>query len=91
MFWGLDPVACCLTLLFSGIAGTVAGRLIRGKGYGPIADIVLGLVGGAVGSMLFRLLGFRLNNLCADFIAAVIGAVLLVGAVRLLLNTEFAR
>ena len=35
------------------IAGWLAGKLMRGYGYGAVADILLGLVGGIIGSILF--------------------------------------
>ena len=31
------------------LAGMFAGRIMRGRGYGPIVDIILGLAGGVVG------------------------------------------
>jgi uncharacterized membrane protein YeaQ/YmgE (transglycosylase-associated protein family) len=39
------------------IAGWLAGRVMKDGGYGLKGDIVLGLVGSLVGSLLFRALG----------------------------------
>ncbi|MGH7934695.1 MAG: GlsB/YeaQ/YmgE family stress response membrane protein [Candidatus Binataceae bacterium] len=65
------------------IAGWIAGKLIRGHGYGIIADIVLGLVGAVIGSALFRAVGiapaiepYRGLTLLT---MATVGAVILVG------------
>jgi uncharacterized membrane protein YeaQ/YmgE (transglycosylase-associated protein family) len=39
------------------IAGWAAGKIMKGGGYGPVMDIVLGIVGAIVGGHLLGLLG----------------------------------
>ena len=39
------------------LAGWLAGKISRGKGFGCITDIVLGLIGGVLGGWLFTKLG----------------------------------
>ena len=39
------------------LAGWIAGKLMRGRGYGIIADIILGLIGAIIGNWLFAQLG----------------------------------
>ena len=39
------------------IAGWLAGKVMRGGGYGVVIDIVLGILGGIVGGWVFGLLG----------------------------------
>ena len=39
------------------IAGWLAGQLMKGGGYGTIADIILGLLGGVLGGWIFGKLG----------------------------------
>jgi uncharacterized membrane protein YeaQ/YmgE (transglycosylase-associated protein family) len=41
------------------IAGFLAGKVMKGGGYGVLIDIVLGMLGAIVGGWLFGLLGFR--------------------------------
>ena len=36
------------------IAGWVAGRNMKGRGYGPLMDTVLGMVGAVVGGWIFK-------------------------------------
>jgi uncharacterized membrane protein YeaQ/YmgE (transglycosylase-associated protein family) len=61
------------------LAGMFAGRIMRGRGYGPIADILLGLAGGVVGRWLFGLLGVSIGSgVIASLIVGTIGAVVLV-------------
>ena len=39
------------------IAGWLAGKVMRGGGYGVVIDIVLGILGGIVGGWVFGMLG----------------------------------
>lgn len=69
------------------LAGMIAGRLLRGKGYGPLYDILLGVGGGLLGGFLLRLIGLNaINNIpiVGGLVVGVIGAVLLVWIVRVL-------
>jgi len=40
------------------IAGWATGKIMRGSGYGPQMDIVIGIVGAVVGGWIMRALGF---------------------------------
>ena len=40
------------------LAGWFAGRLIKGRDYGLVGNLILGLLGGLVGGWLVHLLGF---------------------------------
>lgn len=67
-------------------AGVIAGRIMRGEGYGPLADIGLGLIGGIVGSWLFGLIGMggmANGGLIASLIVGVVGAIVFIQIVRL--------
>jgi uncharacterized membrane protein YeaQ/YmgE (transglycosylase-associated protein family) len=68
-------------LLLGGLAGFLAGKVMRGEGYGIVVDILLGLVGGAVGGWLGGLLG--IPNF-GYFVTAFLGSILLVWLVRLI-------
>ncbi len=39
------------------IAGWLAGKVMRGGGYGVLVDIILGILGGVVGGWVFGMLG----------------------------------
>ena len=61
------------------IAGWLAGKIVRGKGFGVLADIVLGILGAFIGGWLMRVLGFAgYGGLLYTILVATIGAVLLV-------------
>jgi uncharacterized membrane protein YeaQ/YmgE (transglycosylase-associated protein family) len=71
-------------LLIGLIAGWLAGHIVRGTGFGFIADIFIGIVGALIGSWLLPQLGIHLGsgNLAA-IISATIGAILLLVVLRL--------
>lgn len=67
------------------IAGWLAGKVMKGGGYGLLVDIILGILGGVLGGWLFGLLGIHLGgDMIGSIIVAFVGAVVLVGITRLL-------
>ena len=64
------------------IAGWLAGRVMKGGGYGVVADIVLGILGGLVGGWVFGLLGLHAGGLIGSIVVAFVGAVILVWITR---------
>ena len=61
------------------IAGWLAGKLARGRGFGCIGDILLGLIGSVVGGWIFTKLGIvHTNTFLFSLAAATVGAVVLV-------------
>ena len=60
------------------IAGWLAGTVSRGRGFGCIADIVLGMVGAVIGGWIFEKLNIRGAGLLYSIAAATVGAVILV-------------
>ena len=45
------------SLIIGGVAGWLAGTIMKGEGYGVLVNILLGIVGGLVGGLVFGLLG----------------------------------
>jgi uncharacterized membrane protein YeaQ/YmgE (transglycosylase-associated protein family) len=67
------------------IAGWLAGKVMKGGGYGVIADIILGILGGIVGGWIFGALGiWHGGGMIGSIIVAFIGAVILVAITRVL-------
>jgi uncharacterized membrane protein YeaQ/YmgE (transglycosylase-associated protein family) len=65
-------------LLVGLVAGWLASLIVRGTGFGLVADIALGVVGALIGSWLLPHLGIHLGRgLVASIVSATIGAVLL--------------
>lgn len=57
------------------IAGFIAGKFMRGEGYGCLWNCVLGIVGGFVGGKLLGWLGISWGGTLGAVGTAVIGAV----------------
>ena len=74
-----------IVILFVGlVAGWLAGKIVRGTGFGIIGDILVGVAGALVASLLFPKLGIHLGSgLISEIIYSAIGAVLLLLVVRL--------
>ncbi|HET9804653.1 MAG TPA: GlsB/YeaQ/YmgE family stress response membrane protein [Candidatus Acidoferrum sp.] len=76
-------------ILLGLIAGWLAGKIARGRGYGCLTDILLGLIGSVLGGWIFRKLeiggsGGWLYSLAA----ATVGAVVLVVIVHLFTGSK---
>lgn len=73
-----------LAWLFLGlVAGWLAGKLSRGRGFGCITDIILGLIGAVIGGWIFTKLGIFGGGFIYSLAAATLGAVVLVSIVHL--------
>jgi uncharacterized membrane protein YeaQ/YmgE (transglycosylase-associated protein family) len=73
-----------IILLVGGIAGWLAGLLMKGRGFGILGNIVVGIVGAFIAGWLFPALGISLGTgIVAAIIHAVIGAVILLVLIRL--------
>jgi uncharacterized membrane protein YeaQ/YmgE (transglycosylase-associated protein family) len=75
-----------LVILFVGlVAGWLAGKIVRGTGFGIIGDILVGIAGAFISSLLFPRLGFHLGvGLVSEIIYSAIGAIVLLLIVRLI-------
>ena len=65
-------------LLLGLIAGWLAGKLARGRGFGCITDIILGLIGSFIGGWVFTKLGIFGGGFLFSLAAATLGAIILV-------------
>ncbi|MGH6975267.1 MAG: GlsB/YeaQ/YmgE family stress response membrane protein [Stellaceae bacterium] len=74
-----------LVLLLVGlVAGWLAGQIVRGRGFGLIGDLVVGVIGAFIGNWIFASLGIFIGmGLIGLVISATIGAVILVAIIRL--------
>jgi uncharacterized membrane protein YeaQ/YmgE (transglycosylase-associated protein family) len=70
-------------LLLGLIAGWLAGKIARGRGFGCITDIILGLIGSFLGGWVFTKLGIWGGGFLYSLAAATLGAVILVSIAHL--------
>jgi len=65
-------------ILIGALAGFLAGKLMKGGGFGFLMNMILGIIGGAVGGWLFGKLGITImDGIVGDLIEGVIGAVVI--------------
>jgi len=82
----LEPGNWLAWIVVGLIAGAIAARVVAGRGFGCIADIVVGVAGAFIG-------GFLLHNVFGvggpvgfwgSIVVAFVGAAILLGALKLL-------
>jgi uncharacterized membrane protein YeaQ/YmgE (transglycosylase-associated protein family) len=75
-------------VIIGGAAGWLAGIVTKGKGYGCLGNVVVGVIGAVVGGWLFQIIpGISpLPGLIGSLLTAVIGAVALIAVLRLLVK-----
>jgi len=75
-----------LVWLFIGaVAGWLAGKIVKGTGFGLGGNIVVGILGAFVGDFLFGKLGIGIGSgLFGSIIAATFGAVFFLVLIRVL-------
>ena len=66
------------TIILGLIAGWITGLVMRGSGFGVIADILIGLVGAVIGRMIFGFIGASAHGRIGYLAMSVIGAIVLV-------------
>ena len=65
-------------LIVGAAAGWIAGIVVKGAGFGPLGNIIVGILGSIVAGFIFPLLGIAfLPGLIGDVVYAAIGAIIL--------------
>jgi uncharacterized membrane protein YeaQ/YmgE (transglycosylase-associated protein family) len=79
-------MAFIIWLIVGGIAGWLAGLIVRGYGFGLLGNIVVGIVGALIAGWLLPHLGILIGGgMLGAILNAVIGAVILlliIGLIR---------
>lgn len=72
-----------LFLVIGILAGFLAGKIMKGAGFGLVGDLIVGVIGSFIGVWVFGLLGIYSGGILGLLIAAVVGALLLLYIIRL--------
>ena len=73
-------------LVIGGVAGWLAGLLVKGRGFGIIGDIIVGIIGAFIGGFVlifFGLAGLFGAGIISAIAVAFIGAVILLSIIKL--------
>jgi uncharacterized membrane protein YeaQ/YmgE (transglycosylase-associated protein family) len=73
-------------LFIGGVIGWIAGLIIRGRGFGILGDIAIGIIGAMLGTWMANVLGLSIGSSLGMFLLAIFGAVVLVGLTRLVVR-----
>lgn len=65
------------------LAGFVAGRLMRGGGFGILVNLVVGIIGAVLGGWVFGLLGISAGGIIGSLVTATVGAIILLWIISL--------
>jgi uncharacterized membrane protein YeaQ/YmgE (transglycosylase-associated protein family) len=84
----LNPGGLLSWLVVGLIAGAVAGRVVRGRGFGCLVDIIVGVAGAFIGGILVGYFVQGVAGFWESLIVAFIGAVVLLGVLRLLSGSK---
>lgn len=80
-----DIRSLVVLLLVGLVAGWLAGKIVHGRGFGPIGDMAVGIVGAFIGTFIFRALGVFIGmGIIGAIIGATIGAVVLLAVIGLI-------
>ena len=78
----LEPGGIIAWLIVGLIAGWLAGKVMKGSGYGIIGDIIVGLIGAFLGGLLFGSFVHVEYALIGSIVIAFVGACILIAVVR---------
>ncbi|MCD6116146.1 GlsB/YeaQ/YmgE family stress response membrane protein [bacterium] len=70
-------------IIIGAVAGWLAGQIMKGKGFGFLGNLIVGIIGGFLGGFVFDQLGIVFYGIIGSLIAAVVGAVILLFIIRL--------
>ncbi len=76
MFWLLWVIVIGI------LAGWIAGKIMRGRGFGLLGDLIIGVIGSLLGGFVFGLIGLGAYGLIGRLVVAVAGAVILLWLIR---------
>ena len=68
------------------VAGWIAGLITKGKGFGLVGNLVVGVLGAVAGGMIFDALGVEAGGIIGSIIVSVIGALVLLFVLGLILK-----
>jgi uncharacterized membrane protein YeaQ/YmgE (transglycosylase-associated protein family) len=72
-------------IIIGGIAGWLAGKIMKGGGFGLVMNIVLGIIGSMVGGWVFNFLGLSTDGgTIGSLVTALVGAVIILYVARLI-------
>lgn len=60
-------------IIIGAVAGWLAGKIMKGRGFGLLVNLLVGIVGGVLGGWIFGLFGLSTDRIIGNLIMAVVG------------------
>jgi uncharacterized membrane protein YeaQ/YmgE (transglycosylase-associated protein family) len=73
----LAPMSFLGWLIIGALAGWLAGKIVEGYGFGFVGNMVVGIIGACIGGLILPQLGIVPESTSGNFLAATLGAVIL--------------
>jgi uncharacterized membrane protein YeaQ/YmgE (transglycosylase-associated protein family) len=73
-----------LFLLIGMAAGWLAGKLVKGRGFGLVENLIIGVIGALIGGFVLGALNVNVGGLLGQLIAATVGAIILLYLLKLI-------
>lgn len=80
----MDTDSVIGVLIIGALAGWLAGKIMKGQGFGVAINIVVGIIGAVIGGFLFSLVGVTAGGFIGSLITATVGAVALLFVISLI-------
>lgn len=81
----MDPVGLLIFLGIGLLAGWLAGMILKGRGFGLLWNLLIGVAGSFVGGWIFSILHISvMSALATRIIAAIAGAIVILAIVNLI-------
>jgi len=64
-------------VLIGAVAGWLAGKVMKGKGFGFLGNLGIGILGALVGGFLFGILGIHTSRPLGQLVMSFVGAIVL--------------
>jgi len=69
-------------LIIGVVAGWLAGRFMKGRGFGLVGDLIVGVIGAMLGGLIFQTLGITAIGPFGHLIIATFGAIVFIALIR---------
>lgn len=64
-------------LVIGGLAGWLAGKISKGRGFGLLGNMIIGILGAMLGGLVFSVLGLHAIGYVGSLVMATVGSLLL--------------
>lgn len=81
----MEPAQIVVMIIIGGAAGWLAGRIMKGAGFGVIGNVIVGIIGAVVGGWIFNVAGIAVGGKwIGPLVTATVGAIVLLFGISLI-------